>query len=63
MHLTTAFATVAANLSINHYFQEDFEAEDDNDDDEPTSGGTFQRASADVLAGRKIVKIKRFALI
>jgi hypothetical protein len=36
--------------------QEQFEAEED---DEGEEAGTFRRASADVLATRKIIKVKR----
>lgn len=46
--------------------QEEVEAGMDNDDNNSDDGaerGTFKRASADVIAGRKIVKIKgRFVL-
>ena len=40
--------------------QDEVEALDDEDDNSGEERGTFKRASADVLAGRKIVKIRRY---
>ncbi len=43
-------------------YQEEVEAlndDEENSGDEGEERGTFKRASADVLAGRKIVKIRR----
>jgi len=44
------------------HIQEEVEAlndDEENSGDEGEERGTFKRASADVLAGRKIVKIRR----
>ena len=56
------FSYYGGKILLNIYIleQEEYEAQEDADnDDEGMTPGTFKRASADVIAGRKIIKVKR----
>jgi hypothetical protein len=50
----------SAHLMAACVLQEEYEAEEDHSDDEGLVLGDFKRASAEVMATRKIIKVKRY---